>query len=211
MLKKITLLAMAIAALVAFAAPSMASADFWYTGANKVGGAGAKDTVHFTGTLSSTKSGLKISCNATANVWLWNERDTGIGDVQSLSLTEDPVDTGGCTVAVKVANPDVYADLMGCHVEATTGHFPWFIEVQSGTLMNIETVHFTYHFSGCNHIGIPDGASITIAGAVTGQFVSRVTGENQEGCIVFEKAGHISETKIDGELCSTEPLHLTAG
>jgi hypothetical protein len=200
MLKKITLLAMAVAAFAAFAAPSMASADFWYTGDERLGGFEERDNVHFTGTLSSTKKGLKISCNATANVTLWNEEATGTGEVDELNLTAET--EGGCTVGVLVA-PNTYADVSGCHVkQATTEKFPWHVNVLEGTGIDIENANFTNEFNGCAALGIPNGFKAGAEGTVTGQV--------EGGCIIFNESGDMPETKIDGSLCSTEPLHLTA-
>jgi len=196
MLKKITLLAMAIAALVAFAAPSMASADFWYTDDVQLGGFEERDNVHFTGTLTSTKGPLKISCNATSNVTLWNTDETGTGEVDSLDLTEDPIGTGGCTVGVLIG-PGTYADVTGCHVTATTKEFPWHITVLANTVIDIEEANFTNEFNGCGPaLKIPNGTKIEARGTVTGQ-------SDGGNCITFNNSGDIPETGIDGSLCTT--------
>jgi hypothetical protein len=199
MIKKIALLAMAVAALVAFAAPSMASAAQWKTSGVLIGGVGAKDAVHLTGTLSSTKGGLKISCTATANVNLWNAGGVGVGEVTSLTLTEDPITvppTGGCTVAKFTPPPvNAYVDVENCHVQASSTGFNWSVTT-AGTTVSILKANFTNEFKGClAALGIPDGTKIKAEGTVTG-----VGGGN---CITFTEAGDIPETKIDGSLCAT--------
>ena len=188
MVKKITLLAMAVAA---FAAPSMASASVWKTSGVAIGGPGAKDPVHLTGTLTSTKGGLKISCTATANADLWNEGGVGVGLVNSLTLTADPVGTAGCTVALFVS-PN-YVDIANCHAKASaTNIWP---TTTSGTTVAIAGFNFTNEFNGCAALGIPNGTKIKAEGTVTG-----VAAGN---CITFTEAGDIPETKIDGSLCAT--------
>jgi len=193
MIKKITLLAMAIAALVAFAAPSMASAAEWKTSETPVGGLEEADAVHLTGTLTSTKGPLKISCNATSNVSVWNE-GAGVGSVESLTLTADPVGTAGCTVGVLVA-PNTYVDVTGCHVTPSTEAFPWAVTT-AGANVTIHGANFTNEFNGCaGSLGIPNGTSIKAEG--------NVVGVAEGNCINFNQAGEIAEVKIDGGLCAT--------
>lgn len=220
MLKKLTLLAMAVGALIAFAAPATASASpdlFWETGSDALGGTTATgDEVHFTGTLSSTKGALKISCEATANVRLWNDGTLGAhGEVNSLTLTADPVGTSGCTVAVTVAGPPhVYVDVTNCHVNATAGFNTaskfWTVTTSSnGTnhLVKIDHAEFTNEFvgAGClQHLGIPSGFKVSDTGDAEG-----VAGSNGD-CIVFNNSGtFVGGSTIDGSLCATGDLRLT--
>ena len=195
MLKKLTLLAMAVGALIAFAAPSMASAAEWKTNGVAVGGTTATgDAVHFTGTLSSTKGPVKISCNATANTILWNEGGNGVGEA-TLTLSADPVETGFCTVAV--FNGTVYQPIP-CHVNPSATGANWPISTE-GTEVFIEEANFTNEFVGepcLTILGIPSGTKISDKGTAEGV----VEGE----CIVFNNTGGFEGgSKIDGSLCPT--------
>ena len=213
MLKKMMLLAMALGALVAFAVPAAASASTWDTFEEPVGESTAEgDEVHFSGTLSSTKSGLKISCDATANTVLWNDPEQGAVGEATLSLLNHHEETVGCTVAVNVGG-GTYADINGCHVTPSSSGENWTITT-SGDTVAIEGANFVNQFSGCTSIGIPDGAKAEASGTATGTVTTKAGFEGRE-CIVFNESGDMEDAShvavlIDGYLCPTEPgLELT--
>jgi hypothetical protein len=212
MLKKMMLLAMAVGALIALAGPATASASpelEWETGETTIGSTTASgDEVHFTGTLTSTKGALKISCEATANVRLWNDPTLGAhGEVNSLTLTSDPVGTAGCTVAVNTGSG--YVDVANCHVDASTKGYPWTVTTSvSGANhhVTIDNAQFTNKFTGagCATIGIPNNTEVSDSGNATG--VATSNGD----CINFSNAGtFVGGSTIDGELCATGDLRLT--
>jgi len=212
MLKKMMLLAMAVGALVAFAAPATASASpnlSWETGSNVLGSTKATgDAVTFTGTLTSTKGALKISCNASSVVDLWNDPTLGAhGEVTSLSLTADPVGTAGCTVAANLGSG--YVDIANCHVDGSTSNFPWTVTTGvSGANhhVTIDKAKFTNKFTGagCATIGIPNNFEVSDEGNATG-----VVGSGGD-CIVFNNSGTFTGgSTIDGEICATGDLRLT--
>jgi hypothetical protein len=206
MLKKLTLLAMAVGALIAFAVPATASALTWDTNGVPIGNEENADKVHFTGTLSSTKGGLKISCDATANVNLWNNNGAH-GLVTELLLTPHPTTTVGCTVAVFVSIPVGYMDITNCHVNATANGTPWTVTTSGTNSVTIDGANFTNEFvgTGCaEHLKIPSGTKVSDKGNAEGE----VVGE----CIVFNNSGTFEGgSLIDGELCPTEPgLELTS-
>jgi len=191
MLKKITLLAMATAALVAFAAPS-AKADEWYTGETKIGESEEEgDAIHVTGSLSYKRPGLKVICQATANVHLWNVV-TGRGKaVTSFNAS--------CTVSVFTGSE--YVNVPGCSVNPSTSGEEWPIST-SGSTVSIEEVNYSFEFQGCAAIGIPNGFKVGDEGTATGT----MEGE----CIVFNNSGDLSGgTLIDGALCPTISLNLS--
>jgi len=199
MSKKIMLLTMSVAALAAFAAPSTASAGEWYTNNVKIGPEASKDAVTLVGTLSSTKGGLKSSCDASANVELWNTSGKGHGLVQSLTLSADPTDTGGCTVAANT--PHGYTDVTNCHVDATSKNFPWTITTDTvgGSNVVIDNVNFAWQFTGVGcmqHLAIPSGTKVEESATIAG-----LTGTFLAPSINFNNAGHFAGgTMIEGFL-----------
>jgi hypothetical protein len=205
MLKKMMLLAMAVGALVAFGAPATASAGEWDTNEVPIGNEANADPIHFTGTLSWTKAGLKFSCDATANVDLWNAGGAGHGRMNSLILSPDPTPTDGCTVAVNVGG-GTYVDVTECHLKATANALPWTVTT-SGNHATIDGFNFTNTFTGAGcgqHLGLPVDFSASDSGNATGV----VEGE----CIVFNNSGtFVSGSLIDGFLCPTDApgLELT--
>lgn len=184
MRKKMMLFAMAAGALVAFAAPSMASGAEWYTSGTKLGTSqGAGDTVHLTGTMTTTKSGLKTTCEATSISVLWNEGGIGVGE-KTLSRS------GPCTVAVLISTNWVH--VAGCSATPSSEGENWPIST-SGSAVSIEEANFTNEFQGCAAIGIPNGTKIGDSGTLTGA----VAGEG----VVFSESGDLSGgTKVDGVL-----------
>jgi hypothetical protein len=195
MIKKMMLLAMAVGALLAFGAPATASAGTWDTNGIPLGNEASADSVHFTGTLSSTKSGLKISCDATVIVDLWNTGGVGHGRVTSLALTSDPTPTSGCTVGVNVGG-GTYVDVTECHVNAAAKGLVWTFTT-SGNHVTIDSANFTNKFSGAGcqqHLGIPNNTEVSDFGNATGVVESE--------CIVFNNSGtFVGGSTIDGLLC----------
>jgi hypothetical protein len=190
MLKKMMLLAMAVGALAAFAAPSMVSANEWYTGEETIGNSTESgDAVHFTGKMTLTRSGLRFICNATSNVVLWNEAGAAVGEA-SLTLA------GPCTVEALVIVPTTWVHINGCSVNPSTSGENWPIST-SGSVVAIEESNYEIEFQGCGVLGIPNGSKISDGGTMTGV----VEGE----CLVFAGAGDLPNTVVDGFICPTFP------
>ena len=192
MVKKITLLAMAVAGLLRSRLRRWQALPYGKQVGSPLAGRVQKIRSISRAHSPLTKGGLKISCTATANADLWNEGGVGVGLVNSLTLTADPVGTAGCTVA-RFVSPN-YVDVANCHVQASSEKFPWSITT-SGTSVSITGANFTNEFNGCGALGIPNGTKVKAEGTVKG------VGEGN--CITFTEAGEIPETKIDGSLCAT--------
>jgi len=210
MLKTLMLLAMVVGAFCAFASPATASASpnlSWETGSTPLGSTTPGHKVTFTGTLSFTKSLLKISCRVLASVDLWNDPTLGAhGEVTSMSLTADPLGTEGCTVAAVLGGG--YVDIANCHVEATTSELPWTVTTGEFVFHHVtmDGARFTNKFkgAGCATIGIPNNTEVSESGNATG--VAALGGR----CIVFNNAGTFTGGgTIDGELCAVGDLRLT--
>lgn len=210
MLKKITMLALAVGALVAFAAPATASASlFWETAEDPLGSTTASgDTVVFHGTLSWTTAGLKHSCNVTSNIRLWNDPIAGAhGEVTSLTFSPDPEGAQGCTVAVNLG-AEIYVDVTACHSLRSASGLPWTIRIGESMggshHVTIDDFAYTTEFagSGCpQHLGIPSGTKLSDT--------DDMTGEVEGHCIGFTNAGMMGNT-MEGELCATQTdLRLT--
>jgi hypothetical protein len=205
MIKKMTLLAMVIGALMVFHAPLTASASTWNTNGVPLGESEEEgDEVHFTGTLSFTNGPVKISCDATIRGVLWNA--PGAIGRATISRGPDPTPTGGCTVAVFSPPIGGHVDLAACHVNPSSEGENWPITT-SGEEVAIAEANFTDEFVGeqcLTVLGIPSGTKINSSGIITGRVST--------GCIVYNNSGHLSEQiKLDGQVCPTlEGLGLTS-
>ena len=200
MLKKMMLLAMAVGALVAFAAPA-AQADEWYTGEETIGTTTQTgDAVEFTGLLKFTLGNNTLGpCLVHAQTILWNDNGNATGEVVGFQIT------GPCDVQV---HPNAVFPTAFCSATPTaqvSAEEPWHVNIDGETGVQILGANFTNHFSaGCQSIGFPSTitATATEAGA-TAQAVNRVTGEEDELCLVFNESGHFNNgVRIDGEVCA---------
>jgi hypothetical protein len=185
-LKKMLLLASAVMALVAFAAPAAASADQWHTDPGNVliGGATEPDHATLTGNLTFTQGPISFgACATTATADLWNEGGVATGETISVAITPGP----GCVV--KVGGTTI------CNIEeftVGTGHIN-----TSGTAIEIEKAFFIYELSGGCPLAELAGASGTLTG----------TWEEGGHCLVFNNSGGLKnpngEFKVDGTLCNS--------
>jgi hypothetical protein len=184
-LKKMLLLASAVMALVAFAAPAAASADQWHTdpGNVLVGGAAEPDHVTLTGNLKATQGGISLgSCATTLTAELWNESGVATGEAVSFTFATGP----GCVVK---AGETTICNIE--NIEAGVGHIN-----TNGTAIDIENVFFLQHFSEGCAIGEEGGAFGTLTG----------TWEVGGHCIVFSNSGDLQNERgpvtMDGVLCN---------
>jgi hypothetical protein len=184
-LKKMLLLASAVMALVAFAAPAAASADQWYTDPGEVliGGSGAKDDVTLTANLTFTQGSISVgACVASITAELWNAGGVATGETIGIWIAPGP----GCVVKVggtPICNIE--------NVEIGAGHVN-----TSGAAIDIESVFFFDKFSEGCAIGQEGGAEGTLTG----------TWEAGGHCIVFNEDGDLQnesgEVTVDGTLCN---------
>jgi hypothetical protein len=195
MLKKMMLLAMAVGALVAFAAP--AQADDWYLDEVKIGeGEESKETVSFTGTMTTIKGPVRTVCAVHTDTTIWN---IFIG---AFSWIDEDEKTAPCTVAVNVGG-GTYVDV--CEVdEVITEGFPWNVNIATGTNgIDIEGYNFSHKFKGClSTLGIPDGTKLGAAGTLTG------TWNNTGGCMEFNNSGDLKDpggnpVTVSGSICNS--------
>jgi hypothetical protein len=202
MLKKLTLLAMAVGALVVFAAPAMAQADEWYTTGAGPGGTdltiGPKgpndDTVTLTGRLTSTTggaAGVHVDCEVESKVTVWNEPSA------TAEVTE-----------FNIFVPTCETNIPGCELEnAEALNLSWHVDPATGaTATKITEAAFFNEFNGvnCETFGhIPQHVEIVAEGTATG------TWNNTGGCIEFSEDGDmvlqaepLTPVLLDGSICN---------
>jgi hypothetical protein len=184
-LKKMLLLASAVMALVAFAAPAAASADQWSTDpGGLIGGATEADHVTLTGNLTATQGPFSLgACATTATAELWNEGGVATGETISVHIATGP----GCLVKAGVTPI--------CNIEevvAGAGHIN-----TSGTAIDIEEAFFVDFLNEGCAIGELAGAEGTLTG----------TWEEGGHCIVFNNSGDLANEEgpvtVDGSLCNS--------
>lgn len=207
-IKKMMLLASALAALVAFAAPAAASAHLqWYTDPGDTLLSGTAD-LHIVGNLSTSvpETGLENkSCPVTFTGTASNSGPGGAahGVIESGSVS------GPCETNLSA---------FGCNVESVTLNFGangWTVTTETPDHVIIDNVTFTNHYSeACGAFEIPP--AVPAAGSVEGTLTPEPNANNED-CVVFEEAGGMAvETlsgpgpavTLDGEVCITQPLTL---
>jgi hypothetical protein len=191
MLKKLTMLAMAVGAFAAFAVPATASADVW----NEPG------EYHFEGHLNATVPalGLEFTCDVTAVVHAENT-PTATGQVTELNaLTGNP----NC----HMVQP---ASATTCTITGAVLGAGGIVAATGETGVQIAEASFLNELEGCKVTPIAEAK-----GTATG------TWNNNGSCIEFNKDPHLVTTlpitglalELDGKLCTTEgeELLLEAG
>ena len=187
MFKKLTLLALAVGALVAFAVPAVASADTWTINGQSL----TTTPVAFDGTgeMSATTATplgtVRLGpCHVEVEGNIWNQ-PTGHGEVEDFRINAPcPVSVGGkqiCTIE-----------------EAGSGGFPWTIQVQAGTRIDISGANFTDVFNANCPLGPGAGAS----GTATGTYSNATSG------IVFNEDGDM-KTPTGGNVFLDGGVDLT--
>jgi hypothetical protein len=194
MLKKMMLLAAAVTALVAFAAPAAASADQWYT--DTLGGEETvtEDEVHFQGTLTATAPGTALTCGVTAVVDVSNPGGVATGETTSAAILAPATGCQGVFGGGLFSCPITNGIASAGHINVATG----------ATGVEIEEASFIDFFpSTC-----PAGTVIAAEGPLTG------TWNNTGSCIEFSNDGDLetptgTAVTVDGRLCeTTETLTL---
>jgi hypothetical protein len=186
MLKKLTMLAMAVGALAAFAVPATASADVW----NEPG------EYHFEGHLNVTvpAAGLEFTCDVTARVHLENT-PTATGQVTELNaLTGNP----NC----HMVQP---ATTTTCAITGMAMNAGALVAATGATGVQITEAGYFLEMQGC-----PVTPIMAAEGTATG------TWNNNGSCIEFHKDPHLVTTlpitglalELDGKLCTTEGEEL---
>jgi hypothetical protein len=144
MLKKLTMLAMSVAALVAFAVPATASAAEWTSNGAPLEG---ETAVKLIGHVETT---VFLSIGTTAGTVHMEMRlkPGSTGTVTNFEVTN-------CVGTIAIAG-------IPCH--ATTQNTPWMIHCNGGASgsISITGIHSTYQFTGAN----PPG-NWTVVGGVT--------------------------------------------
>ena len=190
MFKKLTLLALALGALVAFAVPAVASADTWTAGGESVGstiatGTAFDGTGEFGFTTASPLGTVKFGpCHAEVEGNIWNQ-PTGHGGVEEFRINAPcPITIGGKQI---------------CSIEeAGSVGFPWTIQVQAGTRIDISGANVTQVFNA----NCPLGPGFGFAGTATGTYSNATSG------IVFNEDGHM-KTPTGGNVFLDGGLDLT--
>ena len=174
MLKKMMLLAAAVAALAAFALPAAASAAVWKVNGVNAGATTAKGvTVDGTGTLSATTTipglgSIELGpCLVHIEGTLWNA-PTAVGHITKLEITGEHK-VGGvdlCQVwnmtAATGTTTTTLCDITSASTNTTT---PWPITAgTAATGVKIEGANFTDKFSAGCPLGAEGGASGTATG-----------------------------------------------
>jgi len=207
-IKKMMMLAMSLAALVAFVAPAAASAHLeWYESATPedVTLEGTAE-LHVVGELStSLPSGLvNEPCPVT---FLGTASNTGPEGAAHGVLTEGNVNGGG--------ECETNLTPLGCNIESVSLNFGangWTLTTATPDHVIIDNATFANHYSaGCEAFGIP--RFVPASGSVEGTLTNHA-GPNGEDCISFEEAGGLAvegggpAVTLDGEVCITLPLTL---
>ncbi len=191
-IKKMLMFASAIAALVAFAVPAVASAAEWYVDpggnvANKTT-LNADTNVTGTGRLSFTAGGLESGpCNVDFAATITNMGGNAKAVINSFTITT-PCPTN--------------LSFLGCEVESASNNTEegaeWGVSTEGDTA-TIEGVSFTNHYnSACQGLGVP--AEATAEGNAVGEI------ETGTGCIKFENAGELESAvigpgELNGQVC----------
>jgi hypothetical protein len=158
MTKKLMLLAMAVAAVVAFAVPALASADMYKDNGNEISGS---IVVSYAGTAQFTthipgETQFGVHCNVTAEV----EIETNAARVTSFL-------GGGCTGLDGFSECEV--ETLGVPGLAIGAETPWAIDAETSEDLNITGVNARNGFAeGCAAPGAFVEGTVTATPAVAG-------------------------------------------
>ncbi|HEV7769987.1 MAG TPA: hypothetical protein VGO66_04915 [Solirubrobacterales bacterium] len=192
MIRKMMLLTGMALALVAFAAPAVASAELWYSQEteeplpeeteSEVGAYTAK------GMLTLTLGGLTTPCEVELAGFLWNDETVGTGSVLSLTLLKE-----------------CQTNIMACKVEKLTApglpENPWKLKITALNKVDVSNITMQYHYTaGCEpFIGKPN-LTTSVAGTAKSTF------NNNFSALEWNEAGELKQesngaaVKLDGEL-----------
>ena len=179
MLKKLTLLALAVGALVAFAAPAAANAEFTPEG-----------TYDLTGSLSTTAAGGAFESGPCQVHAMITVDSTGHATVDTFTITTPcPTSVPGCSAA-----------------NVGSIGTPWTVD-NEGTEVTITEAGLFNVYSGasCAFVGIPTGVPLAATGDATGIMNNET--HCIEFAESGDLEGALGPVTIDGEVCdATETL-----
>ena len=204
-IKKMVLLASALAALVAFAAPAAASAHLeWYVSAEPEDVTLTSPAeAHFVGELQTSvpASGL---VNEFCPVTFAGAASNNANGAHAF-ITEGSVETP-CPTNLSA---------FGCEVEEVTFNFGengWTLTTTTPDIVEIHEVTFTNVYTPpCANFGVPH--EVSAKGTVTGTLTNEV-GPKGEDCVDFNEEGGLkleangANVRLEGQVCLTLPLTL---
>lgn len=212
MLKRMILLASALAALVAFVAPAAASAAApeWYTDPGDVTLAeGEEEAIHIVGELTSTAGFESGPCAVTFTGVAENENGMAGGAITAGNIKN----TESCNTSLPGCTFIGHVNLNGTNSWPITG-----VEITGEPGIEIREATFTNTYSEfCQTTyGVP--AEVSATGTATG-IVTTELNQNGESCVTFDnhpddmvvEVGGVHTTTavdIDGEVCVTAPVTL---
>lgn len=206
MLKRMILLASALAALVAFVAPAAASAAApeWYTDPGDVTLAGQEE-IHIVGNLTSTAGFGSGPCAVTFTGVAENENGMAGGAVTAGNINN----TESCNTSLPGCTFIGHVNLNGTNSWPITG-----VEITGEPGIEIREATFTNTYSSfCQSTyGVP--AEVSATGTATG-IVTTEPNQNGESCVTFDNhpddmvvENTTTAVDIDGEVCVTAPVTL---
>lgn len=208
-IKKMMLLASALAALVAFAAPAAASAHLeWYESGTPDVTLEGTATAHFVGNLqTSVPSGLvNESCPVTFVGKASNNANGAHAFIEEGNVST-PCPTNLSAFGCEVAQVKFPA------LEEEGGGGSWTLTTTTPDIVQIHEVTFTNVYTeACAAFGIEH--EVSAEGTVTGTLTNEA-GPNKEDCVDFNETGGLKtetvppeEVTIEGRVCLTLPLTL---
>ncbi|HEX3240944.1 MAG TPA: hypothetical protein VHR18_12535 [Solirubrobacterales bacterium] len=181
-MKKLTLLAMAVGALVALAVPAAASANLMWDKAGEI---------HIEGELSTQNAGPTLingPCPVTFEGSAANIGGVAGGQIESGEGGPCGTNFGFCEIE-----------------KVELGALPWELTTSTPDFVTIHGATFTnYYSAGCAAISLP--AKVSATGTVTGT----VHLEDEEQCITFTNAEGLTleannaPLTLNGEVCITK-------
>ena len=202
-IKKMMLLASALSAIVAFAAPAAASAHLeWYTDPGNVTLTGTAQA-HFVGELQTSvpASGL---VNEFCPVTFAGSASNNANGAHAF-ITEGSVETP-CPTNLSA---------FGCEVEEVTfnlGENGWTLTTTTPDIVQIHEVTFTnVNTAPCAAFGLPH--EVSTAGTISGTLTAEA-GPEGEDCVDFNEEGGLKleannvNVRLEGQLCLALPLTL---
>jgi hypothetical protein len=203
--KKMMLLASALAALVAFAAPAAASAHLeWYvTETPEDVTLTGEQALHVEGELL-TSVGAPAPFGVNQGPCQFTFTGTAFNGAEG---AEAEIETGSSTVSPTNPCPSGFG--AACSIENVGfGGFPWHVSTETPDTVIIEEAEYTNTYSpGCT--ALPH--EVTASGSLEGELTT-VRNANGEDCINFVNAGPLFASTtplyVNGEVCITQPLTL---
>jgi hypothetical protein len=206
-IKKMMMLAMSLAALVAFAAPAAASAHLqWYESGEPDVLLGGEAELHVVGELSTSVPEKGLVNELCPVTFTGTASNTGPEGAAHGLLTSGNVNhEEECKTNLSFA---------GCNISKATLNFTngWTLTTATPDHVIIDNATFTNFYSeACKAFGVPP--IVPASGSVEGTLTNGA-GPNGEDCISFEESTGLAiegggpAVTLDGEVCITLPLTL---